>query len=262
MSQKQNPIVCLRLKISAECDGVYTLKITGRDGAGTTDVFFSPADKKLSVSESGEWSDFLKSNAYQFRKLLHNKKRETFFVGFELSFSMIDQKEIAAFNDKHNIIVTHCGTVYVCDKMGDVEIELYTDGSYDEQSGTGAIGYAWVKSGKIIEAHYKIAPSKSSSHLELLAVIGALESAGADRIRIYTDSQYVRKGITEWIWHWKENRFTTANGTEAKNRVDWMKLDRLIEARYIEWVWIKGHRDNDIHNHVDLKTREKSRGLD
>ncbi len=257
-------IVLLHMEIIEETYGGYLLKISERDSTSAkapAHVFFHPVSKALQFQSVTPISDFLKENEYQFRKLLHNKKSETYHIGFTLDFSIIPKKDIAKFNDKGNTVVTDSGTVYVIKSGREDLLEIYTDGSFDELSETGACGYAIVKDGAILSEHYTHHPSMSSSHLELMAVISALEEVQTTALRIYTDSQYVRKGITEWIWHWQANGFMTANGTKAKNIDDWNRLDHLISDRYIEWVWLKAHRDNQLHNHVDRRVRAKAKGM-
>jgi ribonuclease HI len=237
----------------------YKIRVKKRNENIYTDVIFNPQNKYLYIDEKNELGIFLKSNEYQFRKLLHNKRPHTFHKDFVLDFSIIDKKDIEAFNNKENIIISEGGKVRVAEDMEEGLLEIYTDGSFDEQGSTGAYGYALVEGGKVIKEYYSLSDSKSSSHLELLAVIDALTRVEGRRIRIYTDSQYVRKGITEWIFHWRENGFMTANGTKAKNSEDWIRLNELIKGRYIEWLWIKSHRDNEIHNLVDEKVRRKAK---
>ena len=249
----------LRMKIIEENDDNYKIIVERRNEKTAVEVVFNPETKYLHINEENELGVFLKENEYQFRKLLHNKRPHTFHKDFLLDFSIIDKKDVGAFNDKENIVITEEGKVRVVKDSIEDLLEIYTDGSFDEIGERGAYGYALVEGSKVVDEHYSMSDSKSSSHLELLAVIDALTRVEGRRLRIYTDSQYVRKGITEWIFHWRENGFMTANGTKAKNSEDWIRLNELIEGRYIEWLWIKSHRDNEIHNSVDEKVRKKAR---
>lgn len=249
----------LRMQIIEENDENYRIKVERRNENIATEVVFNPENKYLYIDERNELGIFLKGNEYQFRKLLHNKRPHTFHKGFVLDFSIIDKKDIEAFNAKENIIISEGGKVRVVKESMEELLEIYTDGSFDERGAQGAYGYALVEKGRVVDEYYFLSDSKSSSHLELLAVIDALTRVEGRRFRIYTDSQYVRKGITEWIFHWRANGFMTANGTKAKNSEDWIKLDELIEGRYIEWLWIKSHRDNEIHNLVDERVRRKAK---
>lgn len=252
-------LVLLNMEIVSEKNNKYMLQIKERDKKAITSVTFNTESHELHIDLSTEIGLFLKENEYQFRKLLHNKRPKSFYPGFILDFSIIRQKDIEAFNDKTNIVVSEGRNIHVIQESNEILTELYTDGSYCELNQTGAWGYAYIKQNEIVEECYKKASSQSSSHLELLAVIEGLNQCKNQRIRVFTDSQYVRKGITEWIFHWRENGFKTANGTQAKNFQDWILLDNIISHRYIEWCWIKGHRTNEWHNHVDKYVGKKAR---
>ena len=95
--------------------------------------------------------------------------------------------------------------------------------------------------------------------MELTATIKALEYISTkDKIQIYTDSKYVKQGITEWITKWKINGWKTSKKEEVKNKDLWLELDNLTSKNSIEWVWIKAHSDNDLNNEVDLLARKEA----
>ena len=77
-------------------------------------------------------------------------------------------------------------------------------------------------------------------------------------IKIYTDSKYVKQGITEWITKWKINGWKTSKKEEVKNKDLWLELDNLTSKNSIEWVWVKAHSDNDFNNEVDLLARKEA----
>ena len=79
-----------------------------------------------------------------------------------------------------------------------------------------------------------------------------------DKIQIYTDSKYVKQGITEWITKWKINGWKTSKKEEVKNKDLWLELDNLTSKNSIEWVWVKAHSDNDLNNEVDLLARKEA----
>ena len=88
--------------------------------------------------------------------------------------------------------------------------------------------------------------------MELLAAIMALKKIKTNsEIKIYTDSIYVKNGITEWIVKWKENGWKNANKKPVKNKDLWVKLDRLSQKNEINWEWIKGHSTNKYNNLAD-----------
>ena len=95
--------------------------------------------------------------------------------------------------------------------------------------------------------------------MELTATIKALEYVSTkDKIQIYTDSKYVKQGITEWITKWKINGWKTSKKEEVKNKDLWLELDNLNSKNSIEWVWVKAHSDNDLNNEVDLLARKEA----
>ena len=92
---------------------------------------------------------------------------------------------------------------------------------------------------------YGPSSASSSTLAELHAAIRGLEILSiSKKIRIVTDSQYVRKGLSEWIWNWKLNDWHTANGTKVKNIDDWKRFEKLTDGKYIEIEWVKSHRNH------------------
>ena len=88
--------------------------------------------------------------------------------------------------------------------------------------------------------------------MELLAVIKALEIIKqTSEIKIYTDSTYVQKGITEWIHVWKRNHWKNSSKKIIKNIDLWQRLDELASAHSIEWLWVKGHAGHDGNEKAD-----------
>ncbi len=194
--------------------------------------------------------DFLQKNEYQFRKILHNKRKDTFFKGFKLSFSMIDNKDVAGFNDVNKIIVSN--KLNGNDDISIIEngikdiTKLFTDGCFLQDENKGGIAAFIIKSNDSKELISEKTLLQSSCLIELYATIKGLEKLENEKkIRVITDSQYVRKGITEWIFHWKLNNWHTANGEKAKNIEYWKRLDKLIQKKYIEFQWVKGHAESE-----------------
>jgi ribonuclease HI len=215
----------------------------------------------IGIEESHPISDVLKRNEYQLRKILHNKREDTYFVGFKLTFAIRDKKDVAAFNDRSRIIALDKRglkpNIYVTDRKDRPIWEAFTDGCFLDKIGQG--GYASLI--KYPEGNYKIfsfqTNEKSSSLIELLAAIKAVELlAEVDKIRLVTDSQYVRKGLTEWILNWKLNHWMTANGEPVKNREHWEHFDNITEGKLIEFEWIKGHSEHFENDICDLFARE------
>ena len=135
-------------------------------------------------------------------------------------------------------------------------IKIYTDGSCLGNPGNG--GWAAI----IIEDEKKthIKGSKkdtTNNQMELLAPIKALQKIPqGSKDQIFTDSKYVKSGITEWILNWKKNGWITANKQPVKNKELWTELDNMTIAHEIKWIWVKGHSSNKLNNEVDLIARE------
>jgi ribonuclease HI len=135
-------------------------------------------------------------------------------------------------------------------------IKIYTDGSCLENPGNG--GWAAI----IIDDEKKtqIKGSKkntTNNQMELLAPIEALKKIPkGSKIEIFTDSKYVKSGITEWIHNWKKNGWKTADKQPVKNKELWEELDLLANQFEISWNWVKAHSTDELNNEVDLIARE------
>ncbi len=135
-------------------------------------------------------------------------------------------------------------------------IKIYTDGSCLENPGNG--GWAAI----IIDDEKKtqIKGSKkntTNNQMELLAPIEALKKIPkGSEVQIFTDSKYVKLGITEWIHNWKKNGWKTADKQPVKNKELWEELDLLNNELEISWNWVKAHSTDKLNNEVDLIARE------
>jgi len=121
------------------------------------------------------------------------------------------------------------------------EAEIYTDGACRGNPGQG--GWAAVLRYKGHEKTlYGAEPLTTNNRMELMAAIRALESLKRPcRVRLTTDSQYVQKGITEWMTNWKRNGWKTAAKKPVKNADLWQRLDTAIAGHQIQWEWVRGH---------------------
>ena len=140
-------------------------------------------------------------------------------------------------------------------------IKIYTDGSCIGNPGKGG----WAA---IIIINDKKTQMKGSqenttnNQMELLAPIKALNKIPrGSKIQIFTDSKYVKSGITEWIHNWKKNGWKTANKQPVKNKKLWTELDILTEKFEIKWSWVKGHSTDKLNNEVDFLAREAANSL-
>ncbi len=135
-------------------------------------------------------------------------------------------------------------------------IKIYTDGSCLGNPGNG--GWAAI----IIDDKKKIQIKGSkkdttNNQMELLAPIKALKKiTKGSSVQIFTDSKYVKSGITEWIHNWKKNGWKTANKQPVKNKDLWTELDQMNSEFEIKWSWVKGHSIDKLNNEVDLIARE------
>jgi len=140
-------------------------------------------------------------------------------------------------------------------------IEIYTDGSCLTNPGNGGWAAIINKDGEIT----KISGSEkntTNNRMELLAPISALKNIDADlQIEIYTDSQYVKLGITEWINKWLINNWQTSKKEDVKNKDLWTELYDLNKSLNVKWNWIKAHAGNPMNEEVDLLAK-KAANLD
>ena len=135
-------------------------------------------------------------------------------------------------------------------------IKIYTDGSCIGNPGKGG----WAAIIIIDDKKTQMTGSQkntTNNQMELLAPIKALNKIPrGSKIQIFTDSKYVKSGITEWIHNWKKNGWKTANKQSVKNKEFWIELDLLTEKFEIKWSWVKGHSTDKLNNEVDLIARE------
>lgn len=134
-------------------------------------------------------------------------------------------------------------------------VEIYTDGACLGNPGPG--GWAYLLR---YAEHQKIASGSeketTNNRMELRAVIEALQALKKScRIDLFTDSQYVRKGITEWIHNWQKNGWKTAQKQAVKNQDLWEILLKSIVSHEIEWHWVKGHNGHPENEIVDEAAR-------
>lgn len=141
------------------------------------------------------------------------------------------------------------------------EVEIFTDGACSGNPGPGGWGAILRAKGREKEIYGGEAQT-TNNRMELTAVIRALEALKRPvRARIHTDSQYVQKGISEWIHQWKRRGWKTAEKRPVKNEDLWRELDRLAGGHDIEWCWIKGHAGHVDNERADALARRGLRSL-
>ena len=135
-------------------------------------------------------------------------------------------------------------------------ISVYTDGSCLGNPGNG--GWAFlVVSEKDISFRAGFEENSTNNRMELMAAIKALEYLEQfENITINTDSNYVKQGITTWIFNWKKNNWKTSSKQAVKNRELWERLDELNQKKNINWSWVKAHNIDEFNNQVDVLARK------
>ena len=135
-------------------------------------------------------------------------------------------------------------------------IKIYTDGSCIGNPGNGGWAAIIIKDGKKIQIKGN-KKNTTNNQMELLAPIKALNKIyRGSKVQIFTDSNYVKSGITKWIHNWKKNGWKTANKQPVKNKELWTELDLLTNEFEISWNWVKAHSTDKLNNEVDLIARE------
>jgi len=120
-------------------------------------------------------------------------------------------------------------------------VEIYTDGACKGNPGPGGWG-ALLRYGEHEKQLFGGEGNTTNNRMELMAAIKALEELKrACDVKLTTDSQYVRKGITEWLKNWKKNGWKTAAKKPVKNADLWQMLDEQVQRHNVEWHWVKGH---------------------
>lgn len=133
-----------------------------------------------------------------------------------------------------------------------MKFKIYTDGACSGNPGPGGWGaviFDQDNNQKNISGNER---NTTNNRMELFAAIMALKKIKSNsQITIYTDSTYVKNGITEWMFNWKKNDWKTASKKPVKNKDLWIKLDKLCEKNKVSWKWVKGHATNKYNNLAD-----------
>ena len=136
------------------------------------------------------------------------------------------------------------------------KIQIFTDGACKGNPGIGGWGVL-IKYPKISDELKGFQRQTTNNRMELIAVIEGLKSIKeGKRIEIITDSKYVKNGINEWIFNWKNNGWRTAAKKAVKNKDLWQTLDDLVQQFSIDWKWVKGHSGNPGNERADQLANE------
>ena len=131
-------------------------------------------------------------------------------------------------------------------------MEIYADGACRGNPGRGGWGVILLFNENRKELYGGEAQT-TNNRMELTAVIEGLRALQRrSRVRVYTDSQYVQKGISEWIHGWKRRGWRTADKKPVKNEDLWRSLDDAARAHEVEWHWVKGHAGHPENERADL----------
>lgn len=130
-------------------------------------------------------------------------------------------------------------------------IYIYSDGACKGNPGAGGWGALLVADGHRKEICGGEA-NTTNNRMEMTAVIRALESLKRpSTVEVHTDSQYVQKGVSEWMAGWKRRNWRTASGQPVKNQDLWLQLDALSQLHRIEWKWVRGHNGHPENERAD-----------
>jgi ribonuclease HI len=143
--------------------------------------------------------------------------------------------------------------------MAEQVVEMYSDGACRGNPGPGGWGVLLRTHGSEKELRGGEAET-TNNRMELTAVIRGLEALKRRcRVRVYTDSQYVQKGISTWIHDWKRRGWRTAERKPVKNVDLWQRLEALVQAHEVEWHWVRGHAGHPENERADALA---NRGLE
>ena len=141
-------------------------------------------------------------------------------------------------------------------ESSDVEVEIFTDGACLDNPGPG--GWAALLRYKSVEKHISGGePDTTNNRMEMMAAIRALESLRRTaRVRLTTDSQYVKQGIETWVPRWIANGWRTSDKKPVKNQDLWERLVAATKAHQVEWHWTRGHSGHTENEQVDKLARD------
>ena len=130
-------------------------------------------------------------------------------------------------------------------------VTIYTDGACSGNPGPGGWGAILIHDGREKELSGGEAFT-TNNRMELMAAIMALEALNRScAVDLWTDSQYVRQGITQWMRNWKARGWRTADNKPVKNEDLWRRLDAARDQHEVRWHWVKGHAEDPLNNRVD-----------
>lgn len=131
------------------------------------------------------------------------------------------------------------------------EVHVWTDGACKGNPGPGGWGVL-MRSGHHEKTLHGGEPTTTNNRMEIMAVIQALQALKRRcRVIVHTDSQYVQKGMTEWLSGWKRRGWRTADKKPVKNADLWQQLDALVQQHEVQWRWVRGHAGDPGNERAD-----------
>jgi len=136
------------------------------------------------------------------------------------------------------------------------QVVIYTDGACSGNPGPGGWGAVMI-SGEHVKDICGGEPGSTNNRMELMAAIQALEALKKPcKVELHTDSTYVMKGISEWIFGWKKRGWKTADNKPVKNDDLWRRLDAARARHEVSWNWVKGHAGHELNERADALARK------
>jgi ribonuclease HI len=135
-------------------------------------------------------------------------------------------------------------------------VEIYTDGACQGNPGPG--GWGVLLRYKGVEKELAgFTPDTTNNRMELQAAIEGLKSLKRPmKVDLFTDSQYLRNGITKWMFLWKKNNWRLSNNKPVKNKDLWQALDELVKTQDVVWHWVRGHAGHPENERADVLARK------
>ncbi len=135
-------------------------------------------------------------------------------------------------------------------------VDIFTDGACSGNPGPGGWG-AILRYNGVEKELSGGEPETTNNRMEMMAAIAALEALKRpSRVRLHTDSTYLKDGITKWIHAWKARGWKTANKKPVKNQDLWQRLETALEPHQVEWFWVKGHAGHPENERADELARD------
>ena len=136
------------------------------------------------------------------------------------------------------------------------QVVIYSDGACSGNPGPGGWGAVMI-AGEHVKEICGGEPATTNNRMEMMAAIQALEALKKPcKVEVHTDSTYVMKGISEWIFGWKKRGWKTADGKPVKNDDLWRRLDAARARHDVNWNWVKGHAGHELNERADALARK------